>query len=82
MFIVNVVLGGILFDSDAKKETAMLDLNIAHKAKAVKDRTGLFMDRELFTIIEGTGSQILNWCRNGVKVDDIKQEISKTTTIE
>ena len=62
--------------------TTMLDLNIAHKAKAVKDRTGLFMDRELFTITEGTGSQILNWCRNGVKVDDIKQEISKTTTIE
>ena len=62
--------------------TTMLDLNIAHQAKAVKDRTGLFMDKELFTITEETGRQLLNWCTNGVKVDDIKNEISKTTSID
>ena len=62
--------------------TTMLDLNIAHQAKAVKDRTGLFMDKNLFTITEGTGCQILNWCKNGVKADDVKQEISKAASID
>ena len=62
--------------------TTLLDLNIAHQAKAEKDRTMLFMDKDKFIITEDTGKQVLEWCKNGVKVDDIKNEISKTTSIE
>ena len=40
------------------------------------------MDKELFTITEATGEQILNWCKNGVKVDGVKQEIQRSTIIE
>ena len=62
--------------------TTVLDLDINHKAKAVKDRTGLFADKERFTITESTGKQILSWANNEVRVDDIKQEIQKTTSID
>ena len=62
--------------------TTVLDIDMKHQAKAEKDRTGLFADKERFVITEATGSKILDWCKNGVKVDDIKQEISKTSTIE
>jgi len=42
--------------------TTMLDLNIAHQAKATKDRTSLFMDKPAFVITETTGKDILDWC--------------------
>ena len=60
----------------------VLDIDMNHKAKAEKDKTGLFADKERFTITEGTGKQVLSWCNNEIRVDDIKNEISKTTTID
>jgi hypothetical protein len=80
--IEKVGLKGIQRQDVEYEFTTMLDLNIAHQARAVKDRTGLFTDKDIFTITEDTGSKILDYCRNGVKVDDIKSEISKTATIE
>lgn len=45
--------------------TIVLDLDIKHNATASKDRTGLFMDKPEFKIIEQTGEQILQWCKEG-----------------
>jgi DNA-binding transcriptional MerR regulator len=63
--------------------TTVLDIDINHKAKAVKDRTGLFTakDSESFTISEDTGCQILKWCKSGIAIDDIKQEIQKAANM-
>ncbi|MDL2289869.1 ATP-binding protein [Paludibacteraceae bacterium OttesenSCG-928-F17] len=62
--------------------TLVLDIDIKHQAKAIKDRTGLFMDKPHFLISQGTGSKILDWCNNGTKIDDVKKEISESTSIE
>ena len=40
----------------------VFDLDIHHFASCSKDRTGIFMDKELFIISENTGKQIADWC--------------------
>lgn len=42
--------------------TLALEIDIHHKAKASKDRTGLFMDKDPFVITPNTGSTIAQWC--------------------
>jgi hypothetical protein len=42
--------------------TLAFELNMDHRAKASKDRTGLFVDKEPFTINKAVGRHILNWC--------------------
>lgn len=37
-----------------------------HYAKASKDRTGLFMNKQEFVVTEETGKEILRWCENGI----------------
>jgi hypothetical protein len=46
--------------------TADLDLDLAHNARASKDRTGLFMGQPPFTPGPETGKAILAWCEKGV----------------
>ena len=62
--------------------TTVLDINANHKAKATKDRTGLFTDKPEFLITEGTGKDIQEWCNCNIKVDDVRAEIKKATNIE
>lgn len=62
--------------------TIVLDIDMTHKAKAIKDRTNLFMDKPAFKITEATGRNILSWCSCDIKLDVIKSKIKETTTIE
>lgn len=62
--------------------STVLDIDMNHQAKATKDRTGLFMDKPEFVITEDTGKQILEWCNCGVKLDDVRQQIKASNTIE
>lgn len=62
--------------------STVLDIDMNHQAKATKDRTGLFMDKPEFVITENTGKQILEWCNCGIKLDDVRQQIKASTTIE
>lgn len=45
--------------------TANIELDIKHNATALKDRTGLFMDKPAFTPSEETGKMLLDWCEMG-----------------
>ena len=45
--------------------TANIELDIKHNATALKDRTGLFMDKPSFTPSEETGKMLLDWCEMG-----------------
>jgi len=62
--------------------STVLDIDMNHQAKATKDRTGLFMDKPEFVITEDTGKQILEWCNCGIKLDDVRQQIKTSNTIE
>ena len=45
-------------------------INENHMAKASKDRTGLFANKQEFLITPSTGKQILDWCNEGVVVNE------------
>lgn len=45
--------------------TANIELDIKHNATALKDRTGLFMDKPAFTPSEETGKMLFDWCEMG-----------------
>ena len=57
-------------------------INDKHLASASKDRTGLFMDKPEFVINSATGKKLIEWCNQGVSLDDVKKEINATTTLE
>ena len=57
-------------------------INEHHMAKASKDRTGLFMDRPEFVINSATGRKLMQWCNEGLSVEQAKSEIASCTTIE
>ncbi|WP_159950905.1 AAA family ATPase [Polaribacter septentrionalilitoris] len=57
-------------------------INENHLAKATKDRTGLFMDKPEIVITKGVGRMLIDWCNQGVSIDDAKKEIAKCTTVE
>lgn len=45
--------------------TINFEINEAHLAKAGKDRTGLFVNRDEFQINEETGKELKDWCNSG-----------------
>jgi len=59
--------------------TANIELDIKHNATALKDRTGLFMDKPHFIPSEETGKMLLDWCELGEVIwtlnSDTKKEI-------
>lgn len=57
--------------------TLSFELNIRHLAEASKDRTGLYMDADPFTINEETGKNLLKWAESGVDLDKLGDEIEK-----
>jgi hypothetical protein len=60
-----VGLKGVQRDGLDFEFTIVLDIDIKHNAVASKDRTGLFMDKPEFIIIEETGKIIKDWCNQG-----------------
>ena len=77
-----VGLAAVQRDDLSFEFTCLLDLDIKHNATALKDRTGLFMDKPQFIISETTGAMIKDWCNSGFKVGDIELEIMECQTIE
>ncbi|QNM85982.1 AAA family ATPase [Polaribacter pectinis] len=57
-------------------------VNDKHLAKASKDRTGLFMDKPEIIITKGVGKMLIQWCNQGVSIEEAKKEIAECTTIE
>ena len=58
--------------------TLALELDMHHKAKASKDRTGLFMDKDPFQVTPATGQALAKWCGQPQKVATIIQEFTST----
>tara|TARA_R110001606_G_scaffold398956_1_gene579694 strand:+ start:815 stop:1705 length:891 start_codon:yes stop_codon:yes gene_type:complete len=57
-------------------------INDGHLAKASKDRTGLFSNKPEFIINQATGKKLIQWCNEGLSVEQAKTEIVRCTTIE
>jgi len=57
-------------------------MNENHLCKVSKDRTNLFQGKPEFIITSAIGKQLKAWCNQGVSLEDVKQEISNTTTLE
>lgn len=57
-------------------------LNDKHLVSASKDRTGLFMGKPEFIINSTTGKKLINWCNQGISVDNIKEQINSCETLE
>jgi hypothetical protein len=51
--------------------TVVLELDMTHRAKASKDRTGLFSDKPEFIPNIDTGRVILDWCNQGADNPDL-----------
>lgn len=64
---------------DYEMTVAFEILNDKHLAKAAKDRTGMFMDKQEFVISEKTGEQILAWCEKGIELLPEKQTLPACT---
>lgn len=55
-------------------------INDKHLVKASKDRTGLFMDKPEFVINQGTGKKLIDWCNQGISINQAKEEIAVCST--
>lgn len=62
--------------------TIVFDVDIKHFAVSSKDRTGLFMGKPDFIINTSTGQKILEWCNSGTNLNDAREKIKATKTIE
>lgn len=57
-------------------------INENHMVKASKDRSGLFMNKSEFVINSSTGRKLIQWCNQGLSVEQASKEIESCTTIE
>lgn len=57
-------------------------INDKHLVRASKDRTSLFANKPEFIINTSTGQKILEWCNNGTNLNDAREKIKATKTIE
>lgn len=57
-------------------------LNDNHLVSASKDRTGLFTGKPEFIINTSTGKKLIQWCNQGISIEDVKNEISSTNSLE
>lgn len=62
--------------------TLVFEVDIKHFAIASKDRTGLFTSSPDFKISEATGKRILDWCNQGLSIEQAEKEIAECTTVE
>jgi len=57
-------------------------LNDNHLVSASKDRTGLFSGKPEFIINSSTGKKLVDWCNEGISIEEITNEINSCTTNE
>jgi len=82
-----VGLKGVQRDNLEYEFTLVFEMNMAHMAKASKDRTGLFINKPEFVPTEATGRAILEWCSQGVHDpnivthDELKEKIRAAESI-
>lgn len=57
-------------------------INENHLAKASKDRTSLFANKSEFVITTETGKKILDWCNSGTNLQDARDKIIATKTVD
>jgi hypothetical protein len=62
--------------------TLVFEIDINHFAVSSKDRTGLFMGEPEFVINSQTGKKILEWCNSGTNLQDAREKIKTTKTVE
>ncbi|SHL83156.1 AAA family ATPase [Flavobacterium chilense] len=62
--------------------TLVFEIDINHFAVSSKDRTGLFMGKPKFVINSQTGKKILEWCNSGTNLQDAREKIRTTKTVE
>lgn len=62
--------------------TLVFEIDINHFAVSSKDRTGLFMGKSEFVINSQTGKKILEWCNSGTNLQDAREKIRTTKTVE
>lgn len=62
--------------------TLVFDIDIKHFAVSSKDRTGLFMGKPEFIINSNTGKKILEWCNSGTNLQDAREKIKATKTVD
>ncbi len=62
--------------------TIVFDIDSKHHSKTSKDRTGLFTDRSDFMITTASGKEILEWCNNGVTIEDVKEKIKSIHSMD
>ncbi|MDB4443259.1 ATP-binding protein [Saprospiraceae bacterium] len=62
--------------------TLVFDLDIKHNCTCSKDRTGLFMDQPEFKITSETGIKIINWCNQGIPLENVKSQILDCQSLE
>ena len=67
-----VGLAPVMRDGIEYEFTTIFDVGNDHKATAMKDRTGLFVDTGFFQITEETGRKIADWLAGGVDVPEKK----------
>jgi len=51
--------------------TVVMEMDLSHKVKVTKDRTGIFSNQSEFIPSFETGKTILDWCNNEVKVIEL-----------
>ena len=62
--------------------TANLELSMSHHARALKDRTGLFMGKPEFIPSIETGKMITEWCNTGIdKIQLVESQLSEVESI-
>lgn len=62
--------------------TLVFDVDIKHFAVSSKDRTGLFIGKPEFIINSNTGKKILEWCNSGTNLQDAREKIKSTKTVD
>lgn len=79
-----VGLKAVQRDDVSYEFTIVFDIDIAHNAKASKDRTGLFIDKPEFIINTATGKKLLAWCNEGSldQLDYVKTAIENCKNLE
>jgi hypothetical protein len=77
-----VGLKAVMRDGIDYEFTIVFDINMKHQCITSKDRTSMFINRPDFVITEETGKEILDWCNDGVNIDDIRVYIQKAQTID
>jgi hypothetical protein len=55
-------------------------LNDNHLVSASKDRTELFSGKPEFIINSATGKRLMDWCNQGISLEDIKNQINSCTS--